>query len=212
MADGIGALIDSLYTRLVLRDFVGKVVPGALALLCLGERFPLARDFITSQQLPWFALIGFGVGISWITALALQSLGEALRLIRYWPSNLDSVQQRYELRLRFLRVANPDEKQQAERFSLILEASAISSMSLLVAAATSTSHLMVSSTNSPRWPLLQGGTLLIILAVAAYSLWRLHRTHREKLYAFLRVASELRPSVTPVHVTVVDGNPSVEKL
>src|SRR5688572_17707432 len=131
--EAVRALIDALYTRLVLRDFLGKVIPGAVALLSLGQRFTPARTLVTNLELPTFVLVGLGIGFSWIIALALQSAGEALRIIRYWPDGYAAPRARYDLRLRFLRLATQEEKQQAERFSVILEASALSSMALLVA-------------------------------------------------------------------------------
>src|SRR5262245_6159433 len=148
MGEAARALIDALYTRLVLRDLIGKVVPGAIALFAIGERFSNGLALFSSLRLPSAALTAFVIGASWLTALALQSLGEMLHVIRYWPAHLNKAAQRYELRIRFLQLATQDEKQQAERFSILMEASALSAMSLAAVTLVGISHVVTPGSGS----------------------------------------------------------------
>ena len=83
-------LVDALYSRFLLRDFFGKIVPGLLLLFTLGIVFVspedcapgTCRDIIMALPLGvWVAIFG----AAWIAAIAVQSFGEWAKLFRYYP-------------------------------------------------------------------------------------------------------------------------------
>ena len=82
-------VVGSLYTRLVLRDIFGKVVPGSLVLAAAYSAFVSSAPspVVTLRRLGeapfgiWIMLIALG----WLTAFAIQSFGERTRLFRCYP-------------------------------------------------------------------------------------------------------------------------------
>jgi hypothetical protein len=78
-------LFDSLYTRFILRDFLGKIVPGTGLSIWLAKEansFNAVVSFL--KELPTPAWI-IGLGFGWLVGLALQSFGELTGLFLYWP-------------------------------------------------------------------------------------------------------------------------------
>ncbi len=75
----------ALYNRYILRDFLGKIIPGAIAIaaLYMGARGLVeAKALVTTLPLGgWIAAIG----ASWVAGFAVQSLGEFFHLIAYYP-------------------------------------------------------------------------------------------------------------------------------
>lgn len=85
---GISNLFDSFYTHFVLRDFVGKVIPGAIVVVAFGYTVPSFRAFVDCGLCaddPWLIWwLGeiplvvwlFLIGAFWLTGVAIQRLGE----------------------------------------------------------------------------------------------------------------------------------------
>jgi hypothetical protein len=78
-------VIDSFYGRFVLRDLFGKIVPGFIAMIAFGATvtsFKDVSDYVGKMSLgAWIIAIGAG----WLGGFVVQSLGELLGLIVYYP-------------------------------------------------------------------------------------------------------------------------------
>lgn len=113
-------LINALYSKLLLRDVFAKITPGAILLLSVWHSF---SDFNTifeflSKHSNWLWLIYLGV--SWLTAFAIQSLGEKIGLIRLYTNDINK---KDYLDMRYKSDGCPVlERQQRERFAIIKEA------------------------------------------------------------------------------------------
>ncbi len=87
MSGDLKELFDAFYERFVLRDLFGKIVPGLIVLLTIGSVSNGTVHFmglINSLSVgAWIALIG----MAWLQGFAVQSLGEFLHLIIYYPAN-----------------------------------------------------------------------------------------------------------------------------
>lgn len=184
--DTANALMDALYGKLILRDLFGKIVPGFLVLSCLTLRFDsagLLKGVVAEARIFVWVVV---VAISWLVALAVQSLGEAVGLIRFWPEAQKDAAQRYSQRIRFGRAATADERQQAERFALISEAAALSACASIVLIVEGLSLLVASSPGLPD-PARDASYWIgiTLFAAVAWGLLRLHRTHVQKRYDFM---------------------------
>lgn len=130
-------LIDALYSRLLLRDVFGKVVPGAIVLFTfvITLTSPEAgRNTITT--LPFGAWIVV-FGLAWVVGFAVQSFGEwalpgSMKLLRYFPKDVD---EKKWLKLRAKFRIHPDydkHTQNHERLVVIKEACGNSYISLSI--------------------------------------------------------------------------------
>jgi hypothetical protein len=85
----LGTVLNLLYERLLLRDLFAKVLPGWIVLLALGialSRFPCDANSII-ELVSKFTLGTWvvAIGLGWIAGFGVQSLGELLGLILYYP-------------------------------------------------------------------------------------------------------------------------------
>src|SRR5271165_379356 len=123
------ALISSLYTNFILRDFVGKVVPGGLILFSMAILFSSPAkvvEFIKGSPIVVVAL----VGVSWTLMLGLQGFADmlglqrALELTSIWTNLWRPVDEStYVVNLtQFRRSACPDDNLAYERFEVIYQA------------------------------------------------------------------------------------------
>jgi hypothetical protein len=139
------AVFRNFYTGFLLRDFVGKIVPGVLLLfsICTMYYDPKKLFHYLTKDLPTFTII-FLAGFAWTITLGTQSLADGLRIWRYFPEepqaasigtpqlgfwkNLltrgdDSSFDKDTLQIdEFQTKASEDEMQQYERFVVIKEA------------------------------------------------------------------------------------------
>ena len=83
----LGNIFNSFYSKLILRDLCGKVVPGSILLLALISSF-IKQGHLDLTSLPLAVWI-LGFGFAWITGFAVQALGEKTGLIRYYPRILN---------------------------------------------------------------------------------------------------------------------------
>lgn len=89
----ISSIFDNLYNKLLLRDFFAKIIPGMLVLAALF--IPVFSDTIAIDRIDiyWIKEINFWiwlfiVGISWLAGFTVQSLGEKLGWIHYYPPDM----------------------------------------------------------------------------------------------------------------------------
>jgi len=150
-------VFDAFYSRFLLRDLCGKILPGSILLFSIAAiRFSYSQisQFLTSM--PWELWIA-GAASGWVAGCAVQALGEWSGLL--WPFPGQPVrwaQQRHNIIVRgfagvpslFLRsnrmrlntgyinvrsfgmVASPGEQKLLERFVVIKEACGNTSLAL----------------------------------------------------------------------------------
>jgi hypothetical protein len=125
-------LLDSFYDKLVLRDLVGKVVPGIAFIFSLvaGLIGIDILDHLLDKMTPflWIVVVGF----AWLLGFALQALGEVTHFLRTHPEGKTSFEidpkppwtreSFYELWAEFHDKSSQHEKIHAERLNVIKEA------------------------------------------------------------------------------------------
>ena len=128
--------LDKLYTRYLLRDFLGKIIPGLIVLSSIIVLFTSLDYFLSyiisislRDEIIIFVIIIFG--ISWIMALAIQAFGETTKLIRHFPESedFDSFQDKL---IDMNKRVSLLEWQNYERLKLNMEASGYNYISLLI--------------------------------------------------------------------------------
>src|SRR5262245_2713096 len=146
-------MIDALYTRLVLRDFLGKVVPASLvvysAYFAFVSETPPSLRIRALGEAPvvlWGALAAWG----WLAGFAIQALGEKFKLIRYYPKRIDDEQFRKDL-VEFGHIATDGEKQAHERYVVIKEACGNAYVSIFLAIIIVAIGLACARSFQPRW-------------------------------------------------------------
>jgi hypothetical protein len=83
-----GGLAEALYSRFLLRDVFGKIVPGTLLLLSLVHPyFPMWSGL---KEWPWPVWL-FLIGLSWLLGFAVQAFGEKTHIIRHYPKVLEKI-------------------------------------------------------------------------------------------------------------------------
>jgi hypothetical protein len=140
MSDLTG-LFDALYSRLILRDFFGKVVPGSAIIFSI-----YAISFSPSDIPKFIHDISFFpalilIGFSWIVAFALQAIGETTHLIRYHTYNTNK--EFYARRHEFHTKTDVQEHQQLERLVVIKEACGNGYVALGLSGVLLTLHVLV---------------------------------------------------------------------
>jgi hypothetical protein len=135
--DAVQAMISSLYTNFVLRDFVGKVVPGGLVLFSMAILFARPGKIVEFVFGPSIARLLFLIGISWTLMFGLQKVADWIEPLEQLQGVTDSAKIwdedlarscttpgcHYALDLsEFRRNACPDDKLAFERFEAIKEA------------------------------------------------------------------------------------------
>ena len=86
MAD-FGDAFNAMYERLILRDFLAKIIPGGIVIFCLlAPHLADSAYMIPSLNLGiWLMLFG----AAWILGIAVQAIGEFAGIIKYYPDALD---------------------------------------------------------------------------------------------------------------------------
>jgi len=171
----MGSVFDSLYTRLILRDVVGKIVPGSALLISLYlAALPPPGDFHAAidavRGMPassWFIVAAAG----WLTAFAIQAFGgwlppkRFLPYIRYASAPLEDMFEYQRQHLRFARVAKDAETQIFERSTVVKEACGNASVAGFVSAG-----VLIFRYREPEALFLLGATV-----VGAVLLAKMHR-------------------------------------
>lgn len=125
--DGISRFFDHLYLRFFLRDFVGKIVPGAMILVTLVSSFPSLMVDIQLPHLGDAANVVMFAGFAWLTGITVQGFGRALfgRMRGAAERNRGNF-------LEFLRISSDDEKTHHERFAVLKESTGNAATALLL--------------------------------------------------------------------------------
>ena len=212
----LGDFFSSFYSKFVLRDLCGKVVPGSIVL------FALVSSVVWQEPTAVFDIPVAGwviiYGLAWIAGFAVQALGEKTGGIRYYPKilerkawedllpvDLSSIEmskpggnkdfgQRNWLGFYncFHGIASDAATQQRERFVVIKEGCGNSFMALIVL------EIMIVLDVVLRWemswdtlrPHLASGVLLCVLT---YFLFVMHRLHVNR--QFLHMLTVLKPDL-----------------
>ncbi len=207
-----GGIVNALYSRLLLRDFFGKVVPGAVLLVSALSSFIVQDSGKLVLSLP-FSLWLFALGISWLLGFAVQSFGEQTQLIRHYPKILEKTSWRnisslkeldgknlkgeYDVNIGYVHfqeyitdfsktVNSFDDIQQKERFSVIKEACGNGYVALLVATTKILGEFIILNHGKTLDTLLSHSGLIIIVVATIVYLRRMH---------FICADQELRFSV-----------------
>lgn len=180
--------MDAIYSRFVLLDLFGKIVPGSLLLISMGASmfsWGDVRQFANSMSW-WLWLIFFGM--SWILAFAAQSFGEAIGLLKDLPDGYTR-EQWYQKLKEFEAKASDREKQQAERALVIKEAcgntSVLIALCLLVWGCRSLLQLDISKLTYWFW--FVAVPPLVVAAGATVFLVLMHRKQVERHRKYVEV-------------------------
>jgi len=117
----VSNIIDSLYSKLLLRDVFGKIVPGITVILSIAvslSSLTVVIDFLKDAE---FALWVLFIGAAWVVAFSVQSFGEFCGFIRYHRKDLP-LDKYYKLRHKFNSLVDERERMQLERIIVIKEA------------------------------------------------------------------------------------------
>jgi hypothetical protein len=165
------SLVDAIYFRFLGRDLFGKAMPGLLLLSTCASALtsPAAvMGFLGSLQWPgWLALLGQ----AWLAGFALQHLGRALRLIRYYPDPEWFLRSRMPVLVSRL----PDSAQrEIERAVVLKESCGNAYVSILLSATVAACDIAISHTDwlSREWPIVT--MLSVITIIIVFSLVRGH--------------------------------------
>lgn len=186
--------IDAIYSRFVLRDAFGKMVPGSILLgTIIGSNleFPLKVNLI--KEIPFWAWLGF-FGLSWIIAFGLQSFGERVELIKYLPDDVNQ-DEWYRDYMQFHMNVKTGGVRQHERLVVIMEACGNTAIALgasFVFLIIKALFLLGLSTNkatlwtSWKTELPNIAPIIIISVLLMWFLHRMHSEHRSRHYNILK--------------------------
>jgi len=192
-------IVDSVYSRFILRDALGKMVPGLILVASITATLvpvPIMVDHARSiPSWGWLAVFG----LSWLAAFALQSFGERTGLFKSLPPGPDKdLNQWYKDYLRFKTHAAPQAIREHERFVVIMEACGNASVALLVSAIllvidgfTDTVRAAVPIRPWICGELLRLAAPLIALMFSAVFLWLVHYKHRERHFKLIKEGLKL---------------------
>lgn len=173
---------DSIYDKLVLRDLVGKVVPGSVLILSAGVSVYSPTHFNELLESVHWSLLIVGGGAAWLMGFALQYAGEICRLLRTHPGWRKSSRAKFfDSWSKFQVTATPHEKIHAERLNVIKEACGNGAVALLVGS------LMITVGHCVRgaYQVIPMCMLLTMAVLAGLALWRMHIIHVERYGAFV---------------------------
>jgi len=160
-------VVDRLYTNYLLRDFVAKLLPGAVFLgTVLLTPYDARLKVHSLDNLPawtWLLLLG----ASLVTGFAIQAFGELTGLARIYPRNGNRNYARQQAIYRMVALHSlekPWANLQRERYVVIKEMSATTALALLLSLAyVAVSHYAPGSVVALR--------LFIALGISATLLW-----------------------------------------
>ena len=173
---------DSIYDKLVLRDLVGKVVPGSILILAAGVSVYSPAELNGLIKSVHWSLLIVGGGAAWLMGFALQYTGEKCKLLRTHPGGSRSSRENFfESWSKFQVTATAHEKIHAERLNVIKEACGNGAVAFLVGSVmVPVGHCIrgvyqVTPTCMP----------LTLTVLAGLALWRMHVIHVERYGTFV---------------------------
>lgn len=116
-------IFDLIYTRFLLRDFCGKIIPGFIVIFtCIFVIFDQNSSFSDFFNFSFWGWILF-IGISWLSGLIIQSLGNWSHIIYYeLPRNNKRVSNYHNpniVRRAFHRVFQISQQDEEESITLL---------------------------------------------------------------------------------------------
>ncbi len=133
-------IFNLLYSRFLLRDFFGKIIPGFIVIF-----FGASVLFLPNNLVSYISHFSFWgwllfIGVAWITGFIVQSFGYLIHLINYEYPDKDTncytlkiwKSEQMKRKLDFAQVSSKDEKQQYERITVIKEATGNGTVALLI--------------------------------------------------------------------------------
>ncbi|MBN2591980.1 MAG: hypothetical protein JXA81_00630 [Sedimentisphaerales bacterium] len=199
--------VDTIYSRFVLRDALGKMVPGSILLVTIiGSSVPWPPKVDLIKTVPVSVWIGF-FGLSWIVAFGLQSFGEKVKLIQYLPKCAD-LETWYNKYMQFRMKAKIEGVREHERMVVIMEAYGNAAIALGASFAFLLIKLLFdliagkATLSTLKTTLPCFGPPVIIFLVLMCCLYRMHREHRSRHYNLLlkglvELNKDQAPKVTP---------------
>ncbi len=211
----VAHLVEVIYTRFILRDLIGKVVPGAIALIGISVAlfgWPKVHDWMEHPNGVEIILLA---ALCWLSTICVQWLGEVgLPWVKYgwmvpkirsgkktenfWKRQLENKVHFNDKRKnlnKFLDVAGPDHRAIYERFVVIREAAGNSSTAVLIVLLSVPIRYVIRFFKYPIRSAInlsseQHTALVVCGMVAAYSLRAMYyeHKHRQDDYVQLTVA------------------------
>jgi HAD superfamily hydrolase (TIGR01549 family) len=205
----IKEIIASLYNDYLLRDLFAKVVPGTIVLSVALYGTDIGNSLYQISKGIGGASIFLAIGAAWITAYAIQQVGEILKLIKHHPKKYNDSKIRYATRLNFKRLASNSDIIQVERFAVIKEATGNAATALLVVIIVivfkNKDNLLINNNIS----FYISTFSLFVLSIA---LFRANRSHAIKHYAFIEeiiaVDSKIEVIVFDFDGVIIDSMPT----
>ncbi|MEO1643202.1 MAG: hypothetical protein AAFR74_07675 [Pseudomonadota bacterium] len=189
-------IIEALYHNFLLRDVFAKIVPGFFVIAAFGLIWPTALPYFqTSGSIPWYMII-VAIGGSWLFGFAVQAFGEKLWILRHHPEAFNSDEQRYELRVKFAKVANLTQIKQVERYVVVKEATGNAAAALILFQVM----VLIRIIEGLIWPdtgiRFEGLSFESVMMVAvclpiSLALMSSSWSHRDKQYKYMQVVHRL---------------------
>lgn len=180
-------ILSLIYNRFYLRDFFGKIVPGLV--FCTSIYLTLKDlEIVPPVELKPLLIIVL-IGISWILGFCMQSFGEWIKLIRYYPSSYENQSDFLEDYINFQSQATEHEKEDVERLVVIKEACGNLCSTFLLSCICL--HLIF--LNACGFTILQHfirsfWSLYVVGLLVFCFLFRMHRIHVKRQDDFMRTA------------------------
>jgi hypothetical protein len=206
--ESLPALFSDLYTKFLLRDFVGKIVPGSILLFSLVAMFVGPRDALAKvTKAPVVVLIVLA-GFVWTVTLGVQSLSDRLKIWAYFPSQVEgAVQTEQDFGKSTMRIvefqwcATDGEMLQYERFVVIKEACGNLFVEVLLSVPCwllLAAQPYMKSLKALRWHRILAWSILLAVSTSViYGLGRMHRQHVQRQWMFADGVAALRSSPAP---------------
>jgi len=168
----LSVLLDKIYTSFILRDLLAKVIPGIIVifsfLIIIVKDIQVLINIINSLWLFFF-------GLSWIVAFGIQSVGEKLKVIKYWPGKKDDRIKWIGIYNQFLSLASNEEKSNLERHIVIKEATGNLAISLILSLIIiDISFIFIDNNNYSAFQIIFSSISIIIFSLF---LFLFHRSH-----------------------------------
>lgn len=184
----VGEVVTNLYDKLILRDFLAKVLPGIIVMLAIyiawfsTELSPAITIMHLSQASVglWVIVVGLG----WFAGMAVQSSGEVIKAIR--PFSRKTTTPDFFRKLVAVQNSIPRLRQGYERYVIIKEACGNASMSLFVAVIFVTLRAWYGQP-------LYAGWLALVAILAAAALLRMHWVNLERQREWTMAALAWQP-------------------
>lgn len=135
----LGSFFNAFYSRFVLRDFLGKIIPGFILATSIGltqrSLWGMANIFSRSGFMEWVIILS----MAWVLGFFIQGLGLWLRvgkwrLCRDLPAEYEGKEDQYFERMIRLRVKSAHTRRYMERLLAARDASGNSATSIFLSA------------------------------------------------------------------------------